>query len=142
MDAAFLIDPASSDVKDMITSLYNSKKELDLVINQFQKDLISLPGFTLHELNMENYQNVSRANRKYRLVWPLAEKLAEQGADSIKSYYFIACLYALQNKIEKSVGWLEKAVKEGFRDWDLLRTDPNLKSIRATAYYQELLRNR
>jgi tetratricopeptide (TPR) repeat protein len=140
MDAAFLIDPASSDVKDKITSLYNSKKELDLVINQFQKDLTSLPGFTPAELNMENYPNASRADKKYRLVWPLAEKLDEPGVDRIQSNYYIACLYALQNKIEESVGWLEKAVKGGFNDWNLLRTDPNMESIRATAYYRELLR--
>ena len=59
-----------------------------------------------------------------------------------EAYYYIAGTYARQNKIDESVSWLEKAVKGGFGDWTLLRTDPNLEMIRATAYYQELMQNR
>jgi len=142
MDVALLIEPGSSDFKENLTRIDNSKKRLEAAINQFQKGLISLPGFTPDELNMENYQKVSRVIRKYKLVWPLAEKLAEPGADSIKPYYYGACLYALQSRVKESVSWLEKAVRGGFTDWNRLRTDPNLENIRATAFYQELMRNR
>ena len=62
--------------------------------------------------------------------------------DQWQAHYYIAGTYARQNKIDESASWLEKAVKGGFSDWDLLRTDSNLEMVRATAYYRELMRNR
>jgi tetratricopeptide (TPR) repeat protein len=56
------------------------------------------------------------------------------------TYYNIACLYARQDRIEESIDWLQKAIKMGYKDWDLIKTDKDLEMIRSTSYYEELMR--
>ncbi len=56
--------------------------------------------------------------------------------------YNIACAYALQGKKEEAVGALRRAVEEGYDNWDLIRTDPELENIRNTSYYREVMRGR
>ncbi len=53
--------------------------------------------------------------------------------------YNLACLYALQNQVDQSVRHLKKALKKGYDDWETLRTDSDLETIRGTAIYQELV---
>jgi hypothetical protein len=47
-------------------------------------------------------------------------------------------MYAKQNKIKEAVDWLKKAVKHGFRDWEILKKDKELKNIRGFSYFKEL----
>jgi tetratricopeptide (TPR) repeat protein len=56
--------------------------------------------------------------------------------------YNIACAYALQGKKEEAVGALRRAVDEGYDNWDLIRTDPELENIWNTSYYGEVMRGR
>ena len=61
--------------------------------------------------------------------------------DNIPVCYNIACAYARQNKREESIAWLKKAVDRGFKRWDLLKTDKDLKNIRETSYYRSIIRD-
>ncbi|MEA2015068.1 MAG: hypothetical protein U9N38_07200, partial [Thermodesulfobacteriota bacterium] len=54
----------------------------------------------------------------------------------------IACAYARQNKREESIAWLKKAVDRGFKRWELLKTDKDLKNIRGTSYYRNTISDR
>jgi hypothetical protein len=65
-------------------------------------------------------------------------KLIELGPDSYVVYYNLACMYARQNKVEQSIGWLRGAVGKGFKDWDHLISDEDLENIRSTSYFKEL----
>lgn len=53
--------------------------------------------------------------------------------------YNMACIYARQNDMEKSVEWLKRAVKSGFNNWEHIRGDEDLENIRGTSYYKELI---
>jgi tetratricopeptide (TPR) repeat protein len=44
--------------------------------------------------------------------------------------YYIACAYALMNKREQSLKWLESAAADGFPCYPLFKTDPNLNNLR------------
>jgi tetratricopeptide (TPR) repeat protein len=55
------------------------------------------------------------------------------------AYYNIACEYAKQHKTEKSLTWLEKAIRKGFRNWNHIKGDKDLDSIRSSARYKELI---
>jgi tetratricopeptide (TPR) repeat protein len=57
------------------------------------------------------------------------------------AYYNIACEYAKQNKTEKALTWLEKAISKGFRKWNHIKDDKDLDSIRNSARYKELIEN-
>jgi tetratricopeptide (TPR) repeat protein len=54
-------------------------------------------------------------------------------------YYNIARIYSKENKTEESIEWLEKAVKLGFADWNLLKNDEFMNNIRGSSYYKELI---
>ena len=55
-------------------------------------------------------------------------------------YYNMACIYARQNKIEESIDWLKKAIKSGYKNWGLLKTDKDLENIRGSSYYKEIVK--
>jgi tetratricopeptide (TPR) repeat protein len=57
------------------------------------------------------------------------------------AYYNIACEYAKQNKREESIVWLEKAIRKGFSNWDHIKADKDLDSIRSSARYKELVKD-
>lgn len=44
--------------------------------------------------------------------------------------YYIACAYALMNKPEQAISWLESAAEDGFPCYPLFAGDPNLDSLR------------
>jgi tetratricopeptide (TPR) repeat protein len=101
-----------------------------------QKALLLYPGFTraLNELSII-YIN----KQAYEQALPLLEKIVELEPDSISAHYNLACLYAKYGKIEKSLRWLRKCVELGFNDWQLLEKDDDLKNIRDSLYYKELI---
>ncbi len=51
--------------------------------------------------------------------------------------YNMACLWALKGDSDKAVTWLGRSVELGFSDLNLLRSDPDLASIRETAGYKQ-----
>ena len=56
------------------------------------------------------------------------------------SLYNIACVYAMQNRPEESIDSLREAIKRGFNDWDLIKTDKDLNAIRHSSYYKEMIK--
>jgi len=53
--------------------------------------------------------------------------------------YHIACAYALMNKPEQAIRWLEVAANDGFPCYPLFEKDPNLNNLRQDARFVTLL---
>lgn len=53
-------------------------------------------------------------------------------------FYNLACSYSLSGEIEKAASALEKALRLGYRDFEWLARDPDLKALRANAVFQDL----
>jgi tetratricopeptide (TPR) repeat protein len=53
--------------------------------------------------------------------------------------YYIACAYALLNKPEQSIEWLQKVAQDGFPCYPLFAKDPNLHNLRQDARFVALL---
>jgi len=53
--------------------------------------------------------------------------------------YHIACAYALMNKPEQAVKWLETTADDGFPCFPLFETDRNLNSLRQAAGFVTFL---
>ena len=51
-------------------------------------------------------------------------------------YYNLACIYSRQNRLKESKIFLDKAIKKGFNDWDLLKKDHDLDNLRNTTNYK------
>jgi len=58
------------------------------------------------------------------------------------SAYNVACGYALSGSKEEAIDWLEYSVKAGYNDFDHLRKDTDLDSIRNEKRYKKLLTDR
>jgi len=54
--------------------------------------------------------------------------------------YNMACIYSLKGKELEALSWLKKAVSNGYKNWERIKTDPDLKNLRKTEYYQEIIK--
>ncbi len=67
------------------------------------------------------------------------KKLEEHLPRAATVSFNLACLYARQNRPEKAVEQLEKALGKGYNDRVSLKTDPDLESIRNRPDFQALI---
>jgi TolA-binding protein len=58
------------------------------------------------------------------------------------SAYNVACGYALAGSKDEAIDWLEYSVKAGYNDFDHLRQDSDLDSLRNERRYKKLLTDR
>jgi len=63
-------------------------------------------------------------------------------AHNYVAHYNLACGYAVENKREEAMYWLRKSIEHGNRNWDLIKTDTDLESIRGSSSYKELIKGR
>ena len=55
-------------------------------------------------------------------------------------YFNMARWYATQGNTAEAIDWLEKAVSRGYANWEQIKFDPLLESIRDTEGYKTLLK--
>ncbi|MBF0338569.1 MAG: hypothetical protein HQL05_12155 [Nitrospirae bacterium] len=67
------------------------------------------------------------------------KKAAKLLPDSFSVYYNLACLYSLENKIDLALDSLDKALANGFQEYDLLRGDSELKNLRKSPEFKKVL---
>jgi tetratricopeptide (TPR) repeat protein len=97
------------------------------------------------ELNPKNdkaYYNRGTVYKAKGLIDQAMEdfnKTIELNPNKDITYYNVACLYALRRKAHEACIWLEKAVRAGFHDWELMKNDRDLHDIRDTACYKEII---
>ncbi len=53
--------------------------------------------------------------------------------------YNVACLYGVQKKADLAVQWLKRAVEAGYRNYDWIKSDSDLDSVREHAGYLDLM---
>jgi protein O-mannosyl-transferase len=54
--------------------------------------------------------------------------------------YNLACGYAMNNRTDESVYWLDQSLKNGNPYWNIIKTDSDLENIRGTGYYKHLMK--
>ncbi len=54
------------------------------------------------------------------------------------AYYNKACLFSLINRTQEACNWLEKAIEEGYKDWEHIDADADLENIRNTECFKNL----
>ncbi len=112
--------------------------ELDQAREQYQKAISIQPRF-VPALNQLAEVYVLDENDEMALS--LFSEVVALEPNKPDAYYQIACIYSKLNRIEESVAWLSRAVKSGFNNWELLKTDHKLKNIRDALTYQELIKS-
>jgi len=47
----------------------------------------------------------------------------------------------MEKRKKDSIEWLKKAINRGYNNWEMIKTDEDLKNIRDSSYYRELIEN-
>ncbi|WP_372364429.1 tetratricopeptide repeat protein [Candidatus Uabimicrobium sp. HlEnr_7] len=105
-------------------------KQLDkaLKIDKSYRDAIFQRGIAYL-----NLPNIAKAHRDFSSIFYLPEyrKL---------SYFYLACIYALQGKKIEALSLLEESINLGMKDLDLIKKQQELKNISKTPEYIKLLK--
>ncbi|MEW6078987.1 MAG: tetratricopeptide repeat protein [Thermodesulfobacteriota bacterium] len=93
-------------------------------------------------LVLNNLSTVLVMQGRYAEAIPFLTRLADLLPGNPIASYNLACAFALQGKKEAAVAELKKAVDMGYDRWDHLKSDPDLKNIHDTDYFQGLFPDR
>ena len=66
------------------------------------------------------------------------ERLARLEPENPLVFYNLACSYSLAEEFNRAVAALDKAMQLGYRDFDWLAKDPDLKKLRAQPAFDDL----
>jgi tetratricopeptide (TPR) repeat protein len=66
------------------------------------------------------------------------ERLARLEPANPLVFYNLACSYSLSREFDRAVNALERALQLGYRDFDWLAKDPDLKELRAHSVFDDL----
>ncbi len=119
-------------------NIFVGKGEINEAIDHFQKSLQLNYNFAKAHTNL-GYALLTQGKEDEALKHFL-EAIRIDPENSINAYYNLACIYAIKNNIDESTDWLKKAIDKGFNNWDTLETDEDLKNIRATGYFIEIMK--
>ena len=131
-------DPQNPALYTKLGDIYYQLGEYDEAIVPYKKALSVQPKFISA---LERLVNIHVDRQEYREALDVLQNIRQLQPDKPDVYYNTACIYAKQEKINESIYWLKQSVDKGFHDWDLLRKDPDLASIRNTSYVNELMKN-
>ena len=118
-------------------NLYLGKGDLGKAVVEFEKALSLQPEFLEAQNNLAM---AYAADRQYDRALAAFKKLIALDPGNAGNYYNVAVLYALQNSVDESIAWLEKAIDNGYDNWELILNDNDLNNIRNSAAYKELVK--
>ncbi|MBI3191759.1 MAG: hypothetical protein HYZ36_03760 [Pedosphaera parvula] len=75
---------------------------------------------------------------KYKEGLSIDEQLAQLRPDDPLVYYNLACSYALTEQHEAAIQTLERAISLGYRDFNWLAKDPDLRTLRKHPLYRKI----
>jgi tetratricopeptide (TPR) repeat protein len=77
-----------------------------------------------------------RPEFKNAFYW-LAES-EKRGSSSNMVYYYLACIYSLEDEVEKSVTEMNKAVALGYSNFDWMSLHDDLENFRTSSWWEEI----
>ena len=124
---------------NVLGSLYRNKGELDNALLEYKEALDIQTDYipALHNIALIYSQ---RGDLDSALVY--LKRLVKIQPDKPDNNYDIACVYALQLKIDEAIACLDAAIKNGFQNWELLKSDDDLVNLRGTEYYRNIVNSK
>jgi tetratricopeptide (TPR) repeat protein len=135
---ALRIKPDYAEAHYNLGNVLLKQGKTDKALFQYQKALSINPKFTLA---MNRLAVVHMIKEEYDKAISIFKKLIELQPNDAIAHYNISCMYSRKNNIEESISWLMKAIKKGYNNWDLIKTDKDLENIRGSSYYKELVKD-
>lgn len=134
---ALAADPEYSISYNNIGAVYNEVNDYDSAIYFYRRAVAIDSEYVNAYFNMGlsyfNYEKVDSAIKYFGQ----AVKLNPQ---QDYYYYFLACAYALNKQPQESIHNLRTALEKGYKDFYEVLHDEDLKSIRTTKEYEQLVK--
>ncbi len=131
--------PDDATLQLQLGDLYQKQGELVRAMEFYRKALIINPALTPALSRLANAQAYRGENEAALSTF---ERLVQLEPENAEAYYNLARLFARLDRIEDSITYLKKAIEMGFDDWEMIKTDVNLKNIRRTSEYLSLIKNK
>ncbi len=131
------INPNDAEAHYYMGNVLKKQGRLNKTISHYYKVLKLKPDFVKVHINLG--VALSSLGRFKEAISHYFDAIRINPGYKAAAYYNIACLYSRQNMVEESVKWLKEAVNAGFKDWNIIKTDEDLKNIRGSLLYKQLL---
>jgi tetratricopeptide (TPR) repeat protein len=135
--AALMINPDDADANFHLANVMTRQQKYDAAIGYYQKALAIQPDLIPA---LYNLAYVHASKKEFDRSIAILFQAADLQPDNPGIYYNLAGLYALQNKTAESIRWLATAFKKGYQNCQVARTDEDLRSVRASQGYRDLMK--
>ena len=112
-----------------------SQRDLDVKIG-FMEGLVQRAPDYVEALQLLGDHYTQRG--RYAEGLKVDERLAELEPGSSLVFYNLACSYSLTEQFDRAAQALEKALQLGYRDFNWLARDPDLRKLRQQPVYRSL----
>ncbi len=113
-----------------------AKKGLIHSVRRFERSLARHPGPQPNVVIQ--IPTLDEAAAEYDALLPVFKRLVASAPVNAGAYYHMACLSARNGAPNEAIDWLHKALQNGFDDWDIIGTDPDLDAVRSCSKYEGL----
>ena len=113
-----------------------NRRELDVRIEFIEGLVRRDPGYVdALQLLGDHYTERGR----FRDGLEVDERLARLDPDNALVFYNLACSYSLTDQFDRAAAALQHAFKLGYRDFNWLARDPDLRKLRQHPLFQEVV---
>lgn len=131
--------PDSPELMLKLADLYKDEGQFDDAVKYYKKALKIHPYFA-EALNNLGFVYLKKG--EYAAAIKQFMKKIEINPEHYDAYYNIACIYSLQNNPEQACSWLKKAINRGLKDFDFIKNDSDLKPIKGSDCYKEIMKGK
>ena len=131
-------NPESAELHFEIGNLYFRKGAQKMALRQYKRALQLNPKFVPA---INNLGLVTAANQEYYKALTVFMDVLNYWPDDAETHYNIACMYARLKRVDESIEWLKKAIDKGYTNWENIKKDEDLDSIRDALAYKELIKD-
>ena len=136
MQKLLKIYPGHPALHYLLGDLYRNRDQLDKALFHYREALVHQPDFVSA---MRNLADLYIARQDFSKALELLKQITALQPGEPLVCIDIARIYAIQRQPGESISWLERAIKKGFANRDLLQTDRHLRLLNDTAEYQDFL---
>jgi Tfp pilus assembly protein PilF len=136
---AIELQPENFFAHNNLGVLYDKRGRYDQAIAAFHRALQSEPGNSMALRNLETAKKNKAIVEERDAQIQQAKREAETKQNDPRAAYKVARLYAAYGKKDQALEWLSKALKQGYRDLEDVRTDAAFKEMREDRDFELLL---
>jgi len=127
--------PENPDSYYQLGRIYQSQALYDKAIESYQQAISLKPDFIDALFN----RGICRASmHNFEEAILSFKAILNYQPDNSMVCYNIACLYAKQNNSAEAIKWLGAAIEKGYSNWEQIKSDPDLQSIRNSDFYKQI----